>query len=50
MSQSIPMDKVVTTPGAVSGHGSDVVFVKLEKGLKEFHGIHNNGKVILSFI
>ncbi|AOM11489.1 MULTISPECIES: hypothetical protein [Bacillus cereus group] len=44
MSQSIPMDKVVTTPGVVSGHGSDVIFVKLEKGLKEFHGVHNNGK------
>ena len=31
MSQSIPIDKVVTAPGTISGHGSDVVFVKLEK-------------------
>ncbi|PFQ44383.1 hypothetical protein COK05_16980 [Bacillus cereus] len=44
MSQSIPMDKVVTAPGTISGHGSDVVFVKLEKGLKELHGVHKNGE------
>ncbi|WP_433772333.1 hypothetical protein [Bacillus wiedmannii] len=44
MSQSIPMDKVITTPGTISGHGSDAVFVKIEKGLKELHGVHMNGE------
>lgn len=47
MSQSIPIDKVVTAPGTISGHGCDVVLWNLKKVWKNCMVYIRMVKVIL---